>query len=248
MGAFMGQKGCLVVCGEPAIRSETPYTRRLSSAGRLPTGADCIEKEMRPEHVEQVRDLLALAGIEDVGTGRFPPVRVGAPPVQLPRRQPGRVLMASSAGAGSMNGGRQPGLYESATFDRNVIAEIQRAAREGMYDIRGFGAASGRFPISDDCCSSGVGVAVPARGVSRESAPPDVADGMRYAREPVRLDIPITIAGTSFGASSGPAGPLARGAATAGISTVTRGRRDDTGGVLSTPPSWCTSCCRRATA
>ena len=31
---------------------------------------------------------------------------------------------------------RSPGLRESFLFDRTVIAEIQRAAREGMYDIR----------------------------------------------------------------------------------------------------------------
>ena len=31
-------------------------------------------------------------------------------------------------------------LLESATFSRPVIKEIQRAAREGIYDIRGFGA------------------------------------------------------------------------------------------------------------
>ncbi len=32
------------------------------------------------------------------------------------------------------------GLRESATFDRNVIHEIQRAAQTGIYDIRGWGA------------------------------------------------------------------------------------------------------------
>ena len=31
-------------------------------------------------------------------------------------------------------------LRESATFDRSVIAEIQRAAETGIYDIRGWGA------------------------------------------------------------------------------------------------------------
>ena len=36
--------------------------------------------------------------------------------------------------------GWQPGMRESATFDRNVIAEIQRAGREGVYSIKGFGA------------------------------------------------------------------------------------------------------------
>ena len=34
----------------------------------------------------------------------------------------------------------KPGLRESATFDRNVIYEIQRAAETGIYDIRGWGA------------------------------------------------------------------------------------------------------------
>ena len=34
-------------------------------------GADCIEKEMREEHVAQVRDLLAAAGIDDVDAAAF---------------------------------------------------------------------------------------------------------------------------------------------------------------------------------
>ena len=31
-------------------------------------------------------------------------------------------------------------MRESATFDRNTIADIQRAAETGIYDIRGWGA------------------------------------------------------------------------------------------------------------
>ncbi len=34
-------------------------------------GADCVEKEMREEHVAQVRELLARAGIDDVDAGDF---------------------------------------------------------------------------------------------------------------------------------------------------------------------------------
>jgi methylamine---glutamate N-methyltransferase subunit C len=46
--------------------------------------------------------------------------------------------------------------------------------------------------------------------------------GTRYAREPVKLDIPITIAGMSFGALSGPAKEaLGRGATEVGTSTTT---------------------------
>ena len=33
-----------------------------------------------------------------------------------------------------------PGLRESYIFDRNTIHEIRRAASQGIYDIRGFGA------------------------------------------------------------------------------------------------------------
>ncbi|MGR8948595.1 MAG: FMN-binding glutamate synthase family protein, partial [Gammaproteobacteria bacterium] len=34
----------------------------------------------------------------------------------------------------------RPGLKESKLFSRDVIHEIQRAAREGIYDIRGWGS------------------------------------------------------------------------------------------------------------
>ena len=34
-------------------------------------GADCIEKEMREEHVAQVRELLERAGIDDVDAADF---------------------------------------------------------------------------------------------------------------------------------------------------------------------------------
>ena len=56
----------------------------------------------------------------------------------------------------------------------------------------------------------------------RERCATDVVIGTRYAREPVRLDIPITIAGMSFGALSGPAKEaLGRGATEVGTSTTT---------------------------
>jgi hypothetical protein len=40
-----------------------------------------------------------------------------------------------------------PTLIESATFPRHVIAEIQRAAKTGIYDIRGFGAKRDILPL-----------------------------------------------------------------------------------------------------
>lgn len=41
------------------------------------------------------------------------------------------------------------GLRESATFDRNTMTEIRRAAETGIYDIRGFGAKR-KLPHFDD--------------------------------------------------------------------------------------------------
>ncbi|HWF36804.1 MAG TPA: hypothetical protein VG295_15600, partial [Solirubrobacteraceae bacterium] len=108
--------------------------------------------------------------------------------------------------------GWHPGLRESATFDRGTIAEIQRAAREGIYDIRGFGAKR-RVPHFDDLLFLGASVSrYPLEGY-RERCATDVVIGGRCASEPLHLEIPITIAGMSFGALSGPAKEaLGRGA------------------------------------
>src|SRR5947199_4155176 len=117
--------------------------------------------------------------------------------------------------------GLQPTLRESATFDRNTIAEIQRAAREGMYAIKGFGAKR-RVPHFDALLFLGASVSrYPLEGY-RERCDTDVVIGTRFARDPIHLDIPITIAGMSFGALSGPAKEaLGRGASEVGTSTTT---------------------------
>src|ERR671931_2619588 len=92
-------------------------------------------------------------------------------------------------------------LRESAIFDRATIAEIQRAAREGMYDIRGFGAKR-KVPHFDDLLFLGASMSrYPLEGY-RERCDTDVVLGDRFARKPLHLDIPITIAGMSFGALS----------------------------------------------
>src|SRR4051812_40362159 len=117
--------------------------------------------------------------------------------------------------------GWHPGLRESATFDRNAIHEIQRAAREGIYDIRGWGAKR-KVPHFDDLLFLGASVSrYPLEGY-RERCDTDVVLGTRHATKPLHLDIPITIAGMSFGALSGPAKEaLGRGASAVGTSTTT---------------------------
>src|SRR5918997_973295 len=112
-------------------------------------------------------------------------------------------------------------MRESAIFDRDVIAEIQRAAREGIYDIRG-GGAKRRVPHFDDLLFLGASMSrYPLEGY-REACDTDVVLGTRFAKEPIRLDIPITIAGMSFGALSANAKEaLGRGASACGTSTTT---------------------------
>ena len=110
---------------------------------------------------------------------------------------------------------------QSATFTPAVSAEIRRAAATGIYDIRG-GGAKRAVPHFDDLLFLGASVSrYPLEGY-RETCDTSVTLGTRYAQNPIKLDIPITIAGMSFGALSGPAKEaLGRGATAAGTSTTT---------------------------
>jgi len=93
----------------------------------------------------------------------------------------------------------QLGLRESATFDRATIAAIHRAAETGIYDIRGWGAKR-PVPHFDDLLFLGASMSrYPLEGY-REACGTDVVLGGRHAAYPVRLDIPVTVAGMSFGA------------------------------------------------
>ncbi|PRB66765.1 FMN-binding glutamate synthase family protein [Arthrobacter sp. MYb213] len=113
------------------------------------------------------------------------------------------------------------GLRESATFDRATIADIQRAAATGVYDIRGWGAKR-QLPHFDDLLFLGASVSrYPLEGY-REKCDTDVVLGDRHATRPLHLQTPVTIAGMSFGALSANAKEaLGRGASEVGTSTTT---------------------------
>ena len=66
MSAFMAQKGNLVVLGDAGeALGDSLYEARLFVRGSVKSlGADCIEKEMRPEHLEILADLLEKAGAD----------------------------------------------------------------------------------------------------------------------------------------------------------------------------------------
>ncbi len=73
LSAFMAQSGCLVVCGDAGdALGDSIYEARLYVRGGVAgLGADCVEKEMRDEHVAQVTDLLARAGFDDLDPRTF---------------------------------------------------------------------------------------------------------------------------------------------------------------------------------
>ena len=110
---------------------------------------------------------------------------------------------------------------KSATFDDYTLSEIRRAAATGIYDIRG-GGAKRPLPGLDDLLFLGASMSCyPLEGY-RENCGTDVVLGTRFAKNPLRLKIPITIAGMSFGSLSAQAKEaLGRGATIAGTSTTT---------------------------
>ncbi|GHG90942.1 FMN-binding glutamate synthase family protein [Pseudodonghicola xiamenensis] len=110
---------------------------------------------------------------------------------------------------------------QSWTFSREINSEIRRAAATGIYDIRG-GGAKRRVPHFDDLLFLGASMSrYPLEGY-REKCDTSVTLGTRFAKKPIELKIPITIAGMSFGALSGHAKEaLGRGATMAGTSTTT---------------------------
>ena len=73
LSAFMAQAGRLVVCGDAGEGlGDSIYEARLYVRGSVAAlGADCVEKELRPEHVEELRGLLAAAGFDDVDPAEF---------------------------------------------------------------------------------------------------------------------------------------------------------------------------------
>ena len=110
---------------------------------------------------------------------------------------------------------------QSWTFSNETNSEIRRAAQTGIYDIRG-GGAKRRVPHFDDLLFLGASMSrYPLEGY-REKCETGVTLGTRFAKTPIELKIPITIAGMSFGSLSGPAKEaLGRGASMAGTSTTT---------------------------
>ena len=94
-----------------------------------------------------------------------------------------------------------PPLRHSAAFSPEIIAEIERAAEEGLYQVRGFGTLR-PIPSFDDLVLRGASISrYPLEGY-RERCATDVTLGTRFAKKPIELKIPITIAGMTLARSA----------------------------------------------
>ncbi|GLG83283.1 protein glxC [Acinetobacter calcoaceticus] len=67
MSCFMGQAGRLVVCGDAGdALGDSLYETRIYVKGTVKSlGSDCIEKEMRSEHIAELAELLEKAGFDE---------------------------------------------------------------------------------------------------------------------------------------------------------------------------------------
>lgn len=73
LSGFMAQTGRLVVCGDAGdALGDSIYEARVYVRGAVAgLGADCIEKPLEEEHLDELRGLLAEAGVDDVDPTDF---------------------------------------------------------------------------------------------------------------------------------------------------------------------------------
>jgi methylamine---glutamate N-methyltransferase subunit C len=118
-------------------------------------------------------------------------------------------------------GNTTAGSEASTTFPPEAIARVHQMAESGLYPIRGLGARRA-VPNFDDLVFLTASVSrYPLEGY-RERCATQTVLGARHGAKPVELDIPITIAGMSFGALSASAKEaLGRAATAVGTSTTT---------------------------
>src|SRR6516225_6896694 len=110
---------------------------------------------------------------------------------------------------------------ESFSFNRQTIDYIHHAAEHGLYEIRGLGAKRALPTFDDLVFLTASASRYPLEGY-REKCVSKTVLGTRHARKPIELEIPITIAGMSFGAlSANTKEALGRAATALGTSTTT---------------------------
>jgi hypothetical protein len=114
-------------------------------------------------------------------------------------------------------------LKHSHIYPPDVMADIQTKAQVGHYRIRGFGMLRRRnWATFDDLSFVPCGLTrIPLEGYCEKCSTKTVL-GARFAAKPLELDIPIMVAGMSWGALSLNAkAAFARGTAKVGSSNTT---------------------------
>ncbi len=73
MSCFLAQSGRLVVCGDAGdALGDSLYETQIYVRGKVESlGADCIEKEMKKEHLQELQELLDSSGCNGVKAGEF---------------------------------------------------------------------------------------------------------------------------------------------------------------------------------
>ena len=112
-------------------------------------------------------------------------------------------------------------LEESWTLNAGALEYVHRAAERGLYEIRGLGAKRKLATFDDLVFLTASLSRYPLEGY-REKCTTKTVLGTRFAKKPIELAIPITIAGMSFGALSARAKEaIGRAATLVGTSTTT---------------------------
>jgi glutamate synthase domain-containing protein 2 len=112
-------------------------------------------------------------------------------------------------------------LEESWTLNAGALEYVHRAAERGLYEIRGLGATRKLATFDDLVFLTASLSRYPLEGY-REKCTTKTVLGTRFAKKPIELAIPITIAGMSFGALSARAKEaIGRAATLVGTSTTT---------------------------
>ena len=214
MSAFMAQKGALVVCGDAGdALGDSIYEARLYVRGSVASlGADCVEKELRDEHVAELRGLLERAGVD----GATRPSSAATAPrggCTTSTSTTRGVLMSATAGTRGCASPRR------STATRSPRSSAPRARGS---TTSAAGAPSAACRTSTTCSSSARASRATRSRATASAATPTSCSATATPRKPLQLDIPITIAGMSFGALSAPAKEaLGRGATAMGTSTTT---------------------------
>ena len=89
MSAFMAQTGRIVALGDAGdALGDSIYEARIYVRGAVKSlGADCVEKELRDEHVTELARALGARGGRRRRARRVSPLRLGPHALLLPRRQ-----------------------------------------------------------------------------------------------------------------------------------------------------------------